>query len=249
MNLIIGIHSIKAAIDNPKRSGFQLFLTDDAKKDLQGYLDRCEKTFLKPHELQEKAKEFYKKMGMDYTRIPSGAFLVCEPLPEYTPTDIWELLAKSENETIICLDGVTDVHNAGAIMRTASFFGVKAMVTSAKGTFGQSPSFFRIASGATEDVMLVKCASLPKFLNKLKEHNVLVVGLSEHASDRFDNIQQNNKICLVFGSEDKGMSNAVSRVVDETVALEPLGATQSRIKSLNVSVAAAVTLEKFAGNS
>jgi 23S rRNA (guanosine2251-2'-O)-methyltransferase len=110
-----------------------------------------------------------------------------------------------------------------------------------KGNFGMGPNFSRIASGATEHVQIVKCSSLPKILTKLIELNVEVIGLSEHATDTNLNIKDAKATCLVLGAEDEGMSNAVSRVVEKTIALKPLG----RIKSLNVSVAAAVAMEKI----
>ena len=141
------------------------------------------------------------------------------------------------------MDQVTDVHNGAAILRTASFFGVDCVLVAMKGNFGRSPTFSRIASGSIEHVKIIKVASLPKTLNKLKDKKVLCIGLSEHAGAELEPINYDYSTCLVLGAEDVGLSNAVSRVLDKNVSLRARG----EIKSLNVSVASAIAMEKIWG--
>ena len=102
-------------------------------------------------------------MGFNFSRVPSQAFHVND-LKRVLLQDIrHERVGKYRRSKIICLDSVTDAHNAAAIMRTASFYGVKFVVTSAKGGFGKGCLFSRIASGALEHLKIVKVSSLPKF--------------------------------------------------------------------------------------
>jgi 23S rRNA (guanosine2251-2'-O)-methyltransferase len=138
---------------------------------------------------------------------------------------------------------VTDVHNAAAIVRTASFYGVDYVVVPDKKSFGLTPSFFRIASGAAEYVPLVGVSKLTKTLTKLKDLGVNIIALSEHAKGDLnaENIRESeSSTCIVLGREDVGISNAVLRIIDNHISLDTMGDTQS----LNVSIAAAVTMEK-----
>jgi 23S rRNA (guanosine2251-2'-O)-methyltransferase len=144
---------------------------------------------------------------------------------------------------ILALDQITDAHNGAAIMRTAAFYGVDCILISARGNFGLGPGFARIASGATEHVKIVRCSALPKTLTKIKDLGAIVIGLSEHASGDLGTIDNKKPICLILGAEDVGMSHAVSRVVETTISFKP----QGKIKSLNVSVAAAIAMEKIFG--
>ena len=247
MDLIIGIHSIAQAISNPNRRVHSLVGTDEGFKELykRGGIDPktlegVEQKKLDNHRLQEEAKREYKQRDLNFQRIPSGIFAVTSALELSTVKDLMDDLQGGKALKILALDQVTDTHNAAAILRTAAFYGIDYLVTAAKGSFGLTPSFYRIASGATEHVKLVQAASLPKLLNKLAQKEVMVIGLSEHASDD-DISSEAQSTCLVLGAEDVGMSNAVSRVVTKTIALKPSGA----IKSLNVSVAAAVAMEKL----
>lgn len=253
-DLIMGLHSIEEALNNTKRSRYKLFATtrafNEIKKTMKGdRLKRLEVSheIVSPHALQEKAKEYCQKMGFNFVRVPSQAFILTHSLEDLTTDSIFKFIKMSNEVKIICLDQVTDVHNAAAIMRTAAFYGVNFIVIAGKGNFGTGPSFSRIASGAIEHVPMVKCSSLSRFLSKLVRLNVDCIGLSEHAENSFETEKNQDlrgqKICLVFGAEDKGLSHAVGRVLSRKIVLKSKGL----IKSLNVSVATAVTMEKIFG--
>jgi 23S rRNA (guanosine2251-2'-O)-methyltransferase len=251
-DLVVGIHSIAEVINTHSREILKLVATKEGLEELKKRgkvrIDQIPGHLIEivgSHELQELGKREYMDLELEFSRIPSQIFLITSPLITEEPTWLYSQIKLHEKYKILALDQVTDVHNAAAIMRTASFYDVNCVLVSAKGNFGMGPNFSRIASGATEHLKIVKCASLPKILTKLEESNVMVIGLSEHASDTGllspDNL--NKSICFVLGSEDEGMSNAVSRVVTKTIALKSLG----KIKSLNVSVAAAIAMEKIFG--
>jgi 23S rRNA (guanosine2251-2'-O)-methyltransferase len=246
-DIIIGIHSIAEILNTNSRNYYELVTTkdglDELKKRGQVRVDKIPQEKLMvvdSHKLQELAKFKYNELDYEFSRVPSQVFLICEPVNQYEPTWLYEELMANGPIKILALDQVTDVHNAAAIMRTAAFYNVRCVLVSMKGNFGMGPNFARIASGATEHVKIVRCSSLPKILTKLTEMGVNVIGLSEHASDNELKIYEQNSTCLVLGAEDEGMSHAVGRVVSKTISLTPLG----KIKSLNVSVAAAVAMEK-----
>jgi 23S rRNA (guanosine2251-2'-O)-methyltransferase len=247
-DMIVGIHSIAEVILNSSRDIFRIVSTEEGLKELvkrsavtQKDLDKIEVKLIAPHALQEVAKKIYKNLDMNYSRVPSGIFIEATPLQFEDLNWIYKQIEDGKKLRIFCLDQVTDIHNGAAIMRTAAFYGVDCLVTAVKGSFGMGPNFSRIASGAAEHVKIVKCGSLPKFLTKLKQQGIGCIGFSEHSDEEATEVKSYNGICLVMGSEDTGLSNAVERVLDKRVAFVP----QGPIKSLNVSVAAAIAMEKF----
>ena len=249
-DLIVGIHSIAEALKNPERAIFEIVATEEGLEELKkrGGLGRNEipmekVRLLEGHALQEEAKKYYRDLEMEFQRVPSQIFILVSPVTIYEPTWIYDQLESRIPLKILALDQVTDAHNGAAIMRTAAFYGVDAVLISAKGNFGLGPNFARIASGATEYVKIVRCSTLPKAITKLKDLGAICIGLSEHASGVLEKPDNTKSICLVLGAEDIGMSHAVSRVVETTIAFQPLG----KIKSLNVSVAAAIAMEKIFG--
>ncbi len=245
-DIIVGIHSIAHAVQNPLRTIHQIVATEDGIDNLRKMggvsnevISKLPVQLVSTHKLQEDAKKHFEDLGFNYFRVPSGVFLITNPVEIEDPSWISGELQSGRHLKILCLDSVTDVHNAAAIMRTAAFYDVDCVVIASKNNFGLGPSFARIASGALEYVKVVRCASLPKFLSNLKKKDIRPVALTEHTEQREMPAIQGSR-CLVMGAEDKGLSNAVTRIIEDKIRLEPKG----KIESLNVSVAAALAMEK-----
>lgn len=245
-DIIIGLHSIAEALKNPGRIHYRLIGTDDGFKELQRKhaLDprrqndlRAE--FYKPDEFVKQTQEVYRRLDFEYRRIPSGVMLLTSPLEIHDSAWLYDFCDNNSSVKLLVLDSITDGHNAAAILRTASFFACDAVVFAQKGSFGVTPSFARIASGSLEHVPLVQVVSLPKTLSQLAQKNIELVGFSEHAEDAAEN-KGEAKIALVLGAEETGLSHAVERLLTKKVALHSYG----KIKSLNVSVAAALAMER-----
>lgn len=246
-DLIFGLHSIAAALKNPARSHIKLVATDEGLQELQKKHRIVPKNYnvktdiLSSHALQEQAKKLCAHLDLDFTRVPSGIYLQTSPLLTYTIQDF----LKRPNARLLALDQITDVHNGAAILRSACFYGVNGVLVPSEKSFGLTPSFYRIASGAVEYVNLIRVNSLSRAVGQLNEAGYLTVGLSEHSSENFGQaeLRSQNKICLLLGAEETGLSNAVARLVQKNMSLP----SQGEIKSLNVSSAAAIAMEKCFG--
>jgi 23S rRNA (guanosine2251-2'-O)-methyltransferase len=244
-DLIFGLHSIAEALKNTRRVHQTMVATDEGLSELvkkhkiqpRDYNVKIE--IVSSHLLQEKGKKLCQYLGVEFTRVPSQIFLQTSPLETYT---LKEFLGAPKIK-ILALDQITDVHNGAAIMRTACFYGVDVILIPGAKSFGLTPSFYRIASGAIEHINLVRVSSLSKAIGQLNEAGIKTIGLSEHSSGNVERGKVGDKICLVLGAEETGMSHAVARLVQENLSLSALGA----IKSLNVSAAAAVAMEKCFG--
>lgn len=249
-DLIVGIHSIAAALKNAARSNLKLFLTDEGQSELlkkggiaKNDLARCQVSLLSKHLLQQKSAEYYKELGLEYQRVPSQVFLLADCLEQQDVNWIYQTL-ETKKLKLVCLDQVTDVNNAAAILRTASFYGVDCLIIPKQNTFGYSPSFFRIASGAAEYLPVVQASSLAKLITGLNNRNVTTIALSEHEEEKLDSSSlDESSVCLIVGKEDTGISNAVMRQAKFKLALKGKG----EIKSLNVATAAAISMEKCFG--
>lgn len=249
LELIYGLHSIKEAINNPRRSNKKVYATEEGlsalKKGFQTK-ENYEVEIVSTHMVQEIAKKYFIDNKLEYQRAPSQVILFSSPFETYEVDWLYNRVIDTNNQKILCLDQITDVHNGAAIMRSASFFGIDIIVIPSRKSFGFTPTFYRIASGATESLNIVHINNLGKTLTKLKGLNTFCVGLSEHADNPLERStleKHDGSKCLVLGKEETGISNAVMRVLDHQLSLE----SQGEIKSLNVSVAAAVSMQKCFG--
>lgn len=246
-DLVFGLHSIAAALKNPARSHMKLVATDEGLQELQKKHNITPKHYnvktdiLSSHALQEQAKKLCAHLDVEFTRVPSGIYLQTSPLMTYTIQDF----LKRPEARLLALDQITDVHNGAAILRSACFYGVTGVLIPSAKSFGLTPSFYRIASGAVEYVNLIRVNSLSKAVGQLNEAGFLTVGLSEHSSENLTpaELKAQKKICLLLGAEETGLSNAVARLVQKNMSLP----SQGEIKSLNVSNAAAIAMEKCFG--
>lgn len=244
-DLILGNHGIVEAINNPKRKNKKVVGLKEAVDKLFGsnvFEIKVDREVVKQDELQKRVQQYCKEN--DFAPVKGvKIFLEADSLGETHVGDIYDQL-KDRQMKFIALDDVTDVHNFGAILRTAVFYGVDAVFYSQKEK-RFPPGFFRIASGAPEHIKLVNLTSLSKGLAQLQKREVICLGFSEHESESTYETASDASICLVMGSEERGISNAVKRMIDACLAIEGQGA----INSLNVSVASAVAMERFFGQS
>ncbi len=246
-DLIFGLHSIAAALTNRGRIHDRLVATDEGLVELQRKHKINPKMLgvkveiVSSHSLQEQAKKICSHMDLDFTRVPSGVYLQTSPIQTFA---IQDFINRPEAR-LLALDQITDVHNGAAILRTACFYGVNGVLIPSEKSFGLTPSFYRIASGAVEYISLIRVNSLSRAVTQMNDAGFLTVGLSEHSTENLGpkDLKDPKKICLLLGAEETGLSNAVARLVQKNLSLP----SQGMIKSLNVSSAAAIAMEKCFG--
>ncbi|MDA8792933.1 hypothetical protein N9N67_06775 [Bacteriovoracaceae bacterium] len=242
--LIIGIHSITAALKNAKRKSHTLMGTDKGLESLRkafgGKLPQIDIQKLENHKFQESAERLYKEHQFEFKRIPSGLLLdssKVDPLDE--EVFFRETIASQGTWKIVCLDQVTDVHNCAAVMRTSAFFDIDLVVVTGK-NFRLSPGFFRVSSGGAEFVPILNTNSLSKFVKKIKKAGIPLVPLDETGDD-ISTFESSDSFCLISGQEDLGLSNAVKFNCGKLYKLNSFGP----IETLNVSIATSVALTKI----
>jgi 23S rRNA (guanosine2251-2'-O)-methyltransferase len=141
---------------------------------------------------------------------------------------------------LVVLDGVTDPHNLGAVMRSAASAGATGLVTGRHRSAGLTPTALKAAAGAAEYLPVTTVAGIPAALATLAAAGVWTVALDAGASDRLWDLQvASEPIALVLGAEGRGLSRLVRQRCDVVVDIPMSGP----IASLNV--AAAATLACF----
>lgn len=157
----------------------------------------------------------------------------------YTLKGILADLKEKANSTIVVLDGVTDPHNFGAIIRTCDCFGVDAVIIPKDNSVGVNATVAKVSSGAINNVPVIVVNNLVTALDEIKEHGYWIAGttLNEKSVDLFK-FKPDNKMVWVMGSEGSGLRRLVAETCDHLVSIPMFGDTQS----LNVSVATGVVL-------
>jgi len=148
-----------------------------------------------------------------------------------------------QNPIIVALDGITDPHNVGAIIRSAEAFDCKGVIIPQRRSAGLTGTVAKVAAGALEHLHVSRVVNLNRALEELKRNGFLVVGLSGDAQLSISNFQEKAPMVVVVGSEDKGISLLTQKKCDFILSISLKGKTSS----LNASVAAAISLFHLTG--
>ena len=163
-----------------------------------------------------------------------GVVAWCEPYPY---ADAWEL-ASVERPLLCCLDQVTDPRNLGAVIRSAAGADATGVVLPAHGAAVVTPAVCRASAGAVEHLPVAVVPNLARYVGEVKGDRLWAFAASPDGDSRLWDVDLTDGTALVFGAEGKGVRPLVRRTCDATLSI-PLAAG---VESLNVSVAAAVTL-------
>ncbi|SME87994.1 23S rRNA (guanosine(2251)-2'-O)-methyltransferase RlmB [Pseudobacteriovorax antillogorgiicola] len=153
-----------------------------------------------------------------------------------------EKLPDQLSPVVLALDHITDTRNLGAILRSASFFGVSDIVVPQKRQAPIALGTMSTCQGALVFTDVYSVVNLVRTLRKLKDHGYWIVGtdMGGEPMDRYSSKYE--KVVLVMGSEDKGLSRLVRKACDVIVSIE---GAPNRVESLNVAVAAGIVLQQF----
>lgn len=222
---LYGIHTVRAALDNPRRGKKALLLTPNAKLRLEemGPLGKVPVSETNPKELD-------RLLGGE--AVHQGTALEVEPVDRFGLNDVEPL------KLVVVLDQVTDPHNVGAILRTACAFGADALIVTSRYAPRETGVMAKAASGALDLVPLIEVRNLGDTLEELKTRGLTVLGFDSEAPAPLKARAETAPTAIVLGAEGKGLRQRTRELCDEMVRLDMPGP----IKSLNVSNAAAIAL-------
>lgn len=226
---IYGLHSVRAALDNPLRRKYRLLHTPNALNRLSAEypVPKMRMEEVRPRDLDE-------ILGPD--AVHQGAALEVDPVTRSRMKEV------PKRDLVVVLDQITDPHNVGAILRTACAFGADAVITTARYAPRESGVLAKAASGALDLVPLIEVRNLGDAIQELKDDGMVCLGFDSEADQKLAP-RPAGRLAIVLGAEGKGLRQRTRELCDEMVKLEMPGP----IKSLNVSNAAAIAL--FAATS
>ena len=149
----------------------------------------------------------------------------------------------TSNPIILALDGITDPHNVGAIIRSAEAFDCKGIIIPQRRSAGLTGTVAKVAAGALEHLPVSRVVNLNRALEELKKNGFIVIGLSGDGQLSISNFHEKTPLVVVIGSEDKGISLLTQKKCDFLLRIPLKGKTSS----LNASVAAAISLFHLSG--
>ena len=175
---------------------------------------------------------------------PSHQGLIAYVSPiEYSTVEKMLAIAQERGEEpfLILLDGITDPHNLGAIIRTAECVGAHGVIVPERRSAGLTPAAAKAAAGALNHMPIARVTNLNRTIDELKEKGVWIIGAAMDGESAFT-CDLTGPAALVIGSEGDGISRLTMEKCDRRVSLPMKG----HLDSLNASVAAGVLMYEIA---
>ena len=228
---IVGQHAVIEALRNPKRNVLRLFLTEESKKTI--HRKSPNKNLLEGVKVYFKTKKELDKYSKKDNLLHQG--FVAE-IEHFEKQIIKEFIKEKKNITLVCLDGVTDPRNIGALIRSAVSFKIDGIIIKERHYPKESKLMYKAASGAIEYINIFEVSNINSTLKNLKEKNFWVYGFDNSGNKDFTEIEWKGNNILLFGSEGSGMHEHTSKYADFLVKIS----IENCVESLNISNSAAI---------
>lgn len=175
---------------------------------------------------------------MSESHAHQGVIAITSDYRYYDLDEILEIPRQNgEDPFFIILDGITDPHNFGSIIRTADAVGAHAVIIPKRRSVQITPIVAKASAGAVEYLPVCKVTNIVNTIKTLKENGLWIAAVDMDGQTFY---QQNlgGPLGLVVGSEGEGISRLVKQNCDFTVSMPMSG----NVTSLNASVAGGILL-------
>jgi 23S rRNA (guanosine2251-2'-O)-methyltransferase len=156
----------------------------------------------------------------------------------HSPDVDWPQIFNKQRAIVLVLDGLEDVHNLGAILRTSWLMKVDAIVIPQVGAVRLTAAVHKIACGGAEHVPVVELNQFSNLFEDLKKHDFWAFGLSHLGKKSLFDLKVPSKVIYCIGNEEKGLRKTTERLCDELISI-PQSASDA---SYNASVTAGMVL-------
>ena len=230
---LYGIRAVLEAIEANK-SLEKIFLQKGLKGDLYFKLEK---------KIKEKNLSFsyvpVEKLNRLTINNHQGVVATISPISFF---DLDELVTtvknNKQNPIFIVLDQLSDVRNFGAIIRTAECTGVDGIIIPKSGSAPINGDTIKTSAGAVFNIPICKVDHIKDAIYYFNTSDIITVAATEKTENSIYDINFKKGCAIIMGSEGKGVSPSVLKIVDKKAKLPMYG----KIASLNVSVACGVFL-------
>jgi 23S rRNA (guanosine2251-2'-O)-methyltransferase len=234
---IYGQHAVLAALANPRRQCRRLIATPATLTMLAAAAERAA-TARPPIETLDR-RELEKLLSPG--AVHQGVALLGEPLHEPDLGDFLDHLDEGADAHVVVLDQASDPRNVGAVIRSATAFGARAVVVQERHSPEATGALAKAASGALEFLPVIRVTNIARGLETMKQAGFWCLALDASASRTLADIRPARRLAIVIGAEGKGLRRLVQASCDESARI-PISRA---VESLNVSVAAAIVPYEF----
>lgn len=232
MRIIEGKNPVKEALQNDSQIT-EVYISNAARdKVISNIIEMCRQKGI--------VVKFVDKNKIDKmaaTKNPQGVVAIASEYQYYDIDDLlFEAQLKNEPPFFVLLDGITDPHNFGSIIRSAHLCGAHGIIIEARNSCPITAAVEKASAGAIEYTKISRVVNLRRAIDDLKEKGLWVYAADNNAQKTIYEYDFKGPVVIVIGSEGKGISRLVKEGADFLIKIPQKG----KINSFNASVAAGI---------
>lgn len=233
-DFVFGIHAVKALFERSPEDVLELFvLKDRDDQRLQPILQLARQFGVSVQFCQRRVLDD-KVDGAQHQGVVAKARMQ----QSGDEKDLALIIEQQANPLLLILDGITDPHNLGAILRSADAAGVHAVIAAKDRSVKLTPVVRKVACGAAEVVPFITVTNLARTIRELKDAGVWVVGAAGETDSSIYQTSLTGPLAIAMGAEGDGLRRLTKELCDSLMKIPMAGS----VSSLNVSVATGICL-------
>ncbi len=185
--------------------------------------------------------EYLDRKSMDKLSATSHHQGIIATVTEFEYSNLDDVIEKTKKAgkdlLFVILDGVSDPHNLGSVMRVCECAGVSGIIIPKNRSVSVNETVVRVSAGASEHIDVIKVTNLNQTIEELKKQGVFVYA-ADMDGDEMYRTNLKGDIALVIGSEGFGVSALVRKNCDGIISIPMFG----KVNSLNASVSAGIVV-------
>ena len=231
--LLIGIHPIREALDSGKE--FQKVLLQQG-----GHSDRIQELIKELKALDVPVQRVPKEKMNRVTRKNHQGILAFVSPVSFHPLEehVIGLFEAGVSPLYLAMEGVTDIRNFGAIVRTVEGMGFHGVLMPSIGMAPINAEAIKSSSGALLRVPLIRMKDTSRSYKLLQQCGLQIIGLTEKGTESISDVTLDGPLCLVMGNEFSGLQPKTLQIADKLLRI-PMHGT---LGSFNVGVSAAIAM-------
>ncbi len=236
LDAVFGVHAVRALLDRGKAVRVLWVQEGEAQQRLAELVEAASSGGAR---VEQRPRDDLDRLAQEASH--QGVIAFAAPLACESEAALWfklEAWPHVAPPLLLVLDGVTDVHNFGACLRSADAAGVHGVIVPKDKAAPLNATVRKVACGAAESVPVYQVTNLARALARLKEYGVWITGTAGEAESLLYAADFSGPAALVMGAEGKGMRRLTREACDGLVKLPMAGS----VSSLNVSVATGICL-------
>lgn len=236
IKIVYGIHSVRHALASAGNDVLELWI-QEGKKSTKPVVELLAMASRQQLSVQWVTRKVLDKLAQQGNH---QGVAIRRRMGDSLQVTMESLLAADDlpSALFLVLDGIQDVHNLGACLRTADAAGVRAVILPKNRAAGVDEVVCKVASGAVEHIPIIEVVNVARCLRQMRQAGVWIIGTDAVAEKTIYEMKASLPLVLVVGSESRGLRQNIRQHCDQLVAIPMWGI----VESLNVSVATGVCL-------